>query len=541
MKRAWPILATALMLMISGCGSQSGTAGSDSGSEGLTVALGGQITTLDPGLSQETVNDYILRHTTAGLFHTDENGQTVNDLCQDYTVSEDGLTYTFTLRSGVQWSDGQPLTSDDFEYAIIRNLTYGADNAWSIYYPSTYLAGAAEIAGNSDLDPTVTTIEGVETPDDSTLVLHLTKPCAWFIQMLTNDVWRPLRADFADAHDSLWSLEAGYPSVGPYLLQSCNENERAVIVKNENYYNADEVVMPQITFLVMTDADAQALAFQNNETDIALNITATLAESYSNPEELWNVPQISSYFIALNSGESGPAYLDDVNVRRALALAIDKEALVAAIGSEDYYRVLHGYVPYGLNGATSDFREEQDAVERFLEYDPETARQLLAQAGYDESNPLSITYKYSQSVLHADVAQILQQMWEAVGIQCELQVVESGVFYNQIDNGDFELARYGYSSGDDPSQFLNLWTTGQQIVAAVDDPVYDQMVDEASYLVDHTEYMNAMHAAERYLIQEQVYLIPLFNYNTPALQKTSVQGVEMWGLVPYYGKVTLTA
>ena len=299
--------------------------------------------------------------------------------------------------------------------------------------------------------------------------------------------------------------------------------------------------MPQITFLVMTDADAQALAFQNNETDIALNITATLAESYSNPEELWNVPQISSYFIALNSGESGPAYLDDVNVRRALALAIDKEALVAAIGSEDYYRVLHGYVPYGLNGATSDFREEQDAVERFLEYDPETARQLLAQAGYDESNPLSITYKYSQSVLHADVAQILQQMWEAVGIQCELQVVESGVFYNQIDNGDFELARYGYSSGDDPSQFLNLWTTGQQIVAAVDDPVYDQMVDEASYLVDHTEYMNAMHAAERYLIQEQVYLIPLFNYNTPALKKTSVQGVEMWGLVPYYGKVTLTA
>ena len=193
----------------------------------------------------------------------------------------------------------------------------------------------------------------------------------------------------------------------------------------------------------------------------------------------------------------------------------------------------------GLAGAEDDFRLEQDAREKYLEYNLEEAKALLAKAGYDENNPLKIVYKYSQSQLHADVAQILQQMWGNAGIDCELQVVESGVFYNQVDNGDFETSRYGYSAGDDPSQFLNLWTTGQQIVASVDDPVYDKMVDEAGYLADHAEYMNALHAAERYLIEENVYLIPLFNYNTPALKSTAIQGVEMWGLTPFYGHCTV--
>ena len=542
MKKLRVFLCAAMLLLSSACSGGGGDAatGGNTGSgsaDQLTVAIGGQITTLDPGLSTETVNNYILRHTTVGLFKQNEDKEIVNDLCETYEVSEDGLTYTFHLREGVVWSDGQPLTSGDFEYAILRNLSYGADNAWAVYYPSEYLAGAAEIVADDTFDPVNGSIEGIETPDDQTLILHLVKPCAWFPQMLTNNVWKPLRADFATQHDSLWSLEAGYPSVGPYVLTEVNENEKAVIVKNDSYYEADTITMPQITFMVMTDTDAQALAFRNGEIDIALSITPTLAESYDDQDAIWNQQDVSNYFIALNSGSTGPDYLKDVNVRRALALAIDKEALVNAVGSSDYYKVLNGYIPEGLTGADGDFRQEADAQEKYLEYDLEEAKSLLAAAGYDESNPLHITYKYSQTQLHSDVAQILQQMWAEAGIDCELVVVESGVFYNQLDQGDFELARYGYSAGDDPSQYLNLWTTGQQIVAAVDDPAYDQMIDDASYIVDHTEYMNALHAAERYLVEEMVYVIPLFNYNTPSLVQTSISGIEMWGLNPFFGRV----
>ena len=119
-------------------------------------------------------------------------------------------------------------------------------------------------------------------------------------------------------------------------------------------------------------------------------------------------------------------------------------------------------------------------------YDPEQAKTLLKEAGYDETNPLKIKYKYSSSFIHADVAQILEAMWKTIGIDCELEVVESGVFYNQIDNGDFELSRYGYTASDDPSQFLTLWTIGQQVVPAVEDPAYDQMIQEACLLYTST-------------------------------------------------------
>ncbi len=242
----------------------------------------------------------------------------------------------------------------------------------------------------------------------------------------------------------------------------------------------------------------------------------------------------------INSGESGPQWAQDVNVRRALALAIDKEALVSAVGDPSYYVPLNGYIPNGMMGAEKDFREESDEVEKFLEYDPETARQLLAEAGYDENNPLHITYKYSQTTLHADVAQVLQGMWAAIGVECDLEVVESGVYYSQIFNGDFEIARYGYAASDDPSQYLSLWTTTQQQVAAVDDPEYDRMMDEVSYIADYDEYMQAMHDIEHYLVQDQVYLIPLFNYGDPMLKKTAVQGVVTSGSTPFYGYCTIT-
>ncbi|WP_370778293.1 peptide ABC transporter substrate-binding protein [Holdemania massiliensis] len=543
MKKLGIILCAAMLVLVSACSGGNSNSGTTIGTDpqNLKVAMGGQITTLDPGLSTETVNNYILRHTTAGLFRQDEDNNIVNDLCESYSVSDDGLTYTFKIREGVVWSDDQPLTSKDFEYAILRNLTYGAENSWAVYYPSSYLKGAEEILADDTFDPENNTIEGIETPDDQTLILNLKKPCAWFPQMLTNNVWKPLRADFADQHESVWALKPGYPSVGPYLLEECNENEKAIIVKNDKYYDADSVIMPKITFLVMSDTDAQALAFKNSEIDIALNITPTLAENYSNQSEIWNKPDVSNYFLAINSGSTGPETMQNVDVRRALALAIDKEALVTAVGSSEYYKVLNGYIPEGLAGAEGDFRLEEDAKEKYLEYDPEEAKALLAKAGYDESNPLKIVYKYSQTQLHADVAQILQQMWDKIGIDCELTVVESGVFYDQIDNGDFEICRYGYSAGDDPSQYLSLWTTGQQVVPAVDDPAYDKMVDEAGYLVDHAEYMNALHAAERYLVEEMVYVIPLFNYNTPCLLKSNIKNVQMWGLNPYYGGVSVEA
>lgn len=502
----------------------------------ITVGVGQQFTTLDPGLSTETVNRFALAHMYAGLYKKLEDGSVVPDLAAgEPEVSEDGLTYTIKLKDGLVWSDGEPITAHDFVFGINRNLTYGAENGFVTDKMVRYLEGAEEYLADTEVDLETFSFAGVEALDDTTVVYHLKTPCAFFTGLLCGGGFLPLREDVAEAGFSEWAVEPGYPVTGAYVLDYCNENEKVVLTKNESFYDAENVTVDEITFQVMPDMDAQAAAFKTGDLDAALAISASIVSTYENQNELWNRPQQSVYSIDLNSGEKGPEALKDVNVRRALAISINRDEIVKAINAGDFYTPLYGYVPHGMKGAEGDFREEGDAKQLYQQYDPEKAKELLKEAGYDESNPLTLKYKYSNNSIHADVAQMLEQMWKAVGINVELDVVESGVFYDQIDQGDFDMSRYGLMCTNDPSEFLNQWTQAMQPVAAVADDTYDQMMTDVTKIVDRTEYMNKLHEIETYLVEENVYVIPLFDFNEPALKKESLKGVYMVpGDVPVY-------
>lgn len=502
----------------------------------ITVGVGQQFTTLDPGLSTETVNRFALAHMYAGLYKKLEDGSVVPDLAAgEPEVSEDGLTYTIKLKDGLVWSDGEPITAHDFVFGINRNLTYGAENGFVTDKMVRYLEGAEEYLADTEVDLETFSFAGVEALDDTTVVYHLKTPCAFFTGLLCGGGFLPLREDVAEAGFSEWAVEPGYPVTGAYVLDYCNENEKVVLTKNESFYDAENVTVDEITFQVMPDMDAQAAAFKTGDLDAALAISASIVSTYENQNELWNRPQQSVYSIVLNSGEKGPEALKDVNVRRALAISINRDEIVKAINAGDFYTPLYGYVPHGMKGAEGDFREEGDAKQLYQQYDPEKAKELLKEAGYDESDPLTLKYKYSNNSIHADVAQMLEQMWKAVGINVELDVVESGVFYDQIDQGDFDMSRYGLMCTNDPSEFLNQWTQAMQPVAAVADDTYDQMMTDVTKIVDRTEYMNKLHEIETYLVEEQVYVIPLFDFNEPALKKENLKGVYMTpGDVPIY-------
>ncbi len=502
----------------------------------ITVGVGQQFTTLDPGLSTETVNRYALAHMYAGLYKKLEDGSVVPDLAAgEPEVSEDGLTYTIKLKDGLVWSDGEPITAHDFVFGINRNLTYGAENGFVTDKMVRYLEGAEEYLADTEVDLETFSFAGVEALDDTTVVYHLKTPCAFFTGLLCGGGFLPLREDVAEAGFSEWAVEPGYPVTGAYVLDYCNENEKVVLTKNESFYDAEDVTVDEITFQVMPDMDAQAAAFKTGDLDAALAISASIVSTYENQNELWNRPQQSVYSIDLNSGEKGPEALKNVNVRRALAISINRDEIVKAINAGNFYTPLYGYVPFGMKGAEDDFRKEGDAKQLYQAYDPEKAKELLKEAGYDESNPLTLKYKYSNNSIHADVAQMLEQMWKAVGVNVELEVVESGVFYDQIDQGDFEMARYALMCTNDPSEFLNQWTQAMQPVAAVADDTYDQMMTDVTKIVDRTEYMNKLHEIETYLVEEQVYVIPLFDFNEPALKKENLKGVYMTpGDVPIY-------
>ncbi len=558
MKGNWlkSLFAAGLAVSLAACSSGSSaasstasagteTAAAASGDSAIVVATSSQFTTLDPALNTETVNNHVITHIYSGMFRTDTSGVAQPELADSYEVSDDGLTYTFHLKSGITWSDGTPITAGDFVYSYLRALSYGADNAWAIYDMTSFIQGAAEynqaaLEAGGDFDCTTAdhSYVGIEAPDDQTLVLTLKVPCTYLPGLMTSNVWTPVPQG-TPQHDSLWSMTAGYATSGPYTLTDFNENDKAVLVKNDSYFDADSITMNQITFQVMTDQDSQAVAFQSGEIDIADSVTIDTAKSYEGTDSLWLLNTPVNYFLAINSGDTGPDWAKDVNVRKALAEAIDKDALADVLGGTDFYPVLNGYIPFGLAGNDGDFRDEGDkeAEEKGLtiSYDPDDAKALLAAAGYDESNPLHITYKYSNSGIHGDVATVLQQMWQAVGIEVDFEAVESGVFYDQLDQGDFEIARYGYSAGDSPIQFLDLWTTGIQVTAAVDDATFDQMVADIKQIADPAEFITKCHEAEEYLYYENVYVIPLFQYTSQYLVNADLAGYELDGTNTFYG------
>ena len=520
------LLAFAMSVgMLTGCSGDNGTSSTgEAPAQEVTVAISSTFATLDPALISTTHMGHVYGNMGSNFYRTDANGVLQYDLGESMEKSEDGLTYTFTIKEGLKWSDGEPLTAEHFVYGIKRAIGYGPDNAYTKKNLVSFIAGAEE-AANAAMDVADMTNVGVTALDDTTFQVTLSTPCPYFERIFSGNVTSPMRPDFALEHDSSWSVNGTYPSSGPMVLESISPEEEAVLVKNENYWDAENVTLEKATFVVMTDSTAQVNAFRTGDIDIAMSVpseVATNAEYESNivmPEKY-----VSNYFVLINSGPKAQVEaLKDENVRKALALAIDKDTMLNILGGKANVR-LDGYIPYGFEGVDgNDFRDEKS----YGEFNLEEAKSLMEAAGYNENNHLKFEYLYSNSQFHADVAQILQQMWSQIYVDVELKSIEMGVFYDYVDNGDFTTCRYANNDSTDPLSYFQLFTTDSQIdgCQAITDPVLDQMVEEAYQITDHDEYIAKLHEIEDYFVEEKQYVIPLLTQNSVVLVQDGIEGL----------------
>ncbi|MBE6122990.1 MAG: peptide ABC transporter substrate-binding protein [Erysipelotrichaceae bacterium] len=521
--------------------SASETASTSDHADKVTVAVFSQFTNFDPATNGELVNGYVLHHLYANMFSRDGEGIIQNDLCTDYDISEDGLTHTFTLRDDAVWSDGTPVTANDFVYAYLRALSYGTDAASQIYNMTTFIEGAEEynlraLEAGDAFDCTVEDHSdvGIEAPDDHTLVLTLKMPCTYMTTLMTSGAWTPL-PQTTPQHTGSWAMGTDIVTSGAYTMTEMNPNDKCVIVKSDSFYNADQITMPEIVWQVVPDMEAEHLAFQAGDIDVATSISSDTAVSYKGMDELWVAELPQTYCLIINTGEKGPEWAKDVRVRKALAKAIDQSAIVDVIGGEEFYPVLKSYMPIGLEGVNGDFRKERDEQGGYdLEYNPDEAMDLLAQAGYDESNPLKIEYYYSTNSIHNDVATCLQQMWSAVGVETTFKAVESGVYYEGWYNGEYEIARYGVALTH-PVLALNTFTTEYQRVATVADEDYDNLVKAIAAEPDPDTAIQMAHEAEDLLVDERVHLIPMFQFTLPMLVNPALKKYEAHGSYVYFG------
>lgn len=533
------LASTAALAMVAttltGCGG-SGDITAESGKTNLTVAVGGDFALPDPAIVDDSITSNVLAQCYDGLYKLDKDGNVVANLAEDLpTISEDGLTYTIKLKDGLTWSDGTPLTAEDFVWSWKRAMT---TEGYYTNFMYGYIAGTTGEDGDpytnmEDLDANM----GVRAVDDTTIEITLKMAAPYFTSMLTNTVFYPVKQDEvgSDPSSSEWAQNASAddPIVtnGAFEITGVNIKDAITLSKSENYSDADNVQLETIEFKVMGDLDSQTQAFISGEVDFA---TAVNVEQINNDEQLQGHvyavdPFVCNYFVLVNAGKEndgstdGLAALKDVEIRRAISMAIGRTTARNAYGyGDDYSYDLYALIPSGIPDAEgNDFYEQGGHL---IEDDVEAAKAIMESKGYSEDNMLTLTYKYNNLATHKAVAEAMQASLREIYIDLQLSGSEKEAFFNDRDAGNFELARHAMTADYlDPMCYLSMYVGSTTSGNTVDDPEFEQMVNEAN-LLSGQERMEKLHEAEAYLI-EQGYIIPLFGYTEPFLKVKNLTGI----------------
>ena len=540
------MLAACMVMGMTACGSSASTADTQPAADGTTsetqaattdaaaattestgdkelaVQIGPDPETIDPALNSAVDGGNMLLHAYECLLIVGEDGTLQPGQAESYEVSEDGLTWTFHLRDGLKWSDGSDLTANDFVYSWKRvcNPEVAAPYAETVL---GMVKGYDEaIDGNLDA-------LGVSAPDDSTLVVELANPCSYFGSLAAFATLSPVQEATIEANGEAWATAPEtYVSNGPFYMTEWVPGSHITFSKNPYYWNADAIKLDRLKFVLMEDYNAAYSAYQTGEVLLIKDVPTEEIPSLEGTDDFYVDPIIGTYYISLNI-EKAP--FDDVNVRKALSLAIDREYVASTLMQGTYTAAGNLMGPGWMDTDGTEFMSNANGGKPYIdttnfEADLEEAKQLLADAGYPDGEGFpTISYTTNDAGYHKVVAEYLQQAWAELGIDLQVNIVEWSSFTPMRRSGDFEVARNGWV-GDysDPSNMLELFcTTNGNNDGKFSNADFDAAIDLSRSTLDAKERSTALHTAED-ILMDQAGCIPLAYYNDFWLQSSKITG-----------------
>jgi ABC-type oligopeptide transport system substrate-binding subunit len=484
----------------------------------LRMATGGEPETLDPHKGALVIEDHILRNLFEGLVVQDPKGNIAPGVAERWSVSEDGLSYRFTLRANAKWSNGEPVTAGDFVYSLRRIEDPKVHSQVAeVLYP---IKNAQEV-NTGKLDVTAL---GVAAPDPRTVEITLKAPTPYFLHLLTLRTALPVNERNVARFGEEWVKPGNMVSNGAYVLDDVKPNAHIRIVKNSNYWNAGNVAIDLVVFDPSTDSAAVLRRYRAGELDIIYgglpnDQLAWLKQNM--PKELHVAPSAAAAYYALNTTKPP---LNDVRVRQALAMAINREVLVEKITLAGELPA-YGFVPDGIANYTS----QKASWAKMSQADRDAAAiKLMTEAGYGPRKPLSIKLALSTSENIKRIAVAIAAMWKKLGINIELVNTEFKVLVANLRQGDFEVGSYGWLADyNDAQHFLFPFETStkQLNLSKFSNTDYDRLMAEASVTSDQRKRAQLMQQAEAILLREMPAL-PLYFPVSKNLVSTKVKGWE---------------
>lgn len=499
---AWAALAVGFAPVLAACG-EGGAGRNMSGPPVLRRGTSNEPRSLDPHYVPGNAGAALMYDMFEGLLSVDAAGELVPGLAERYDVSESGTTYTFHLRPDLKWSDGTPLTSEDVLYSFRRSVD-----------PSLATRGSRVLASLRNFRPIIRgqmppESLGVSAPDAQTVVIELVSPTSYLPDALASFAAAIVPRHAIEAHGERWTTPDNIVVSGPYTLAEWIPNTSIRLVKNQNYHDVANVAIEEVIFYPVERPATAVTRYRAGELDIVFNIPADQIDALRSndyADQVHSSPSIGTYYVLLNNDK---APTNDKRVREALSLSVDRELITAQLLRNEgnpAYTIIPEAMP--------NYRGQPSPMTQMtMDERKARARALLADAGYTQSSPLQLNYKFGGQESNRRVAVALQSMWEEIGIDVTLENVGGNGVVADSRSGNFEAIRYQYYAPfQDPVVFLQLMQSDAVVnLSKYSNPEFDRMLQEADRTLDPQQRIARLQELETIVMSDHP-VIPIY-YN----------------------------
>lgn len=482
----------------------------------LVRGNGTEVASLDPQKTEGVPESHVIRDLLEGLVNQDADGNTIPGVAESWETT-DNKTFTFHLRKDAKWSNGDPVTAEDFVYSFKRAVDPATASPYSWYLEMTTMENAADIiAGKKDKETL-----GVKALDANTLEIKLETALPYFVKMMGHTTVKPVHRATVEKFGDKWTKPEHFVGNGAFVLDNWVVNERIELKRNKFYWDNEHTVLDKVTYLPIENQVAEMNRFLSGEIQITneLPIEHFKRLQKEHPDFVQVQGNLCSYYYGFNNKK---APFDDVRVRKALSYAIDRDIISKAILGQ-------GQKPaYFLTPEiTAGFHPEMPAYGKMTQKEREAAaKKLLAEAGFDSSNPLKFTLLYNTSENHKKIATAIQSMWKkSLGVDVSLENQEWKTYLDTRRQGNFDVTRAGWCGDyNEASSFLSLMQSNN----SSNDPKYfsneyDGVMEKAMATTSEAEREKLYTDAEK-LLARDMPIAPIYQYVKSRLVSPTVGG-----------------
>ena len=480
--------------------------------------------TMDPGLNGASDGGDLISQTFEGLVR-EKSGTVYPGIAESWETSEDGKTITFHLRKS-NWSDGSPLTANDFVYSWLRAMDPATASEYSWLWEYTNVVGAWDfVTGEGTADAV-----GISAPDDYTFVVQLSDPTDYFVSLMAFYHFMPVKQSAVEAEGGEEGVWAATPELavsnGAFVLTEYTIGEGLRLEKNPEYWNADSVQLTAINVVFIDLATTAYMAYQAGELDFIPSVPVDeIPRLIAEDPNFYIFPLLGTYYYSFNLDL--PIW-EDSRVRRALAMAFDRELICDTLAAGQV--PAGGFIPPGFVDADgNDFFLTAGMYGMSTDSGSvELAQQLMAEAGYPNGEGFpEFSLSYNTDEAHQTVAEIMQEQWKTnLGVNCTLDNQEWAVFQDTRKAGDFELSRGGWLTDFmDPSGMLGIF---KNLDVAYNDPNYynpefEAALDKAGAATTPQDHFAALYEAQGIFMLDMP-IIPVYHYSDTMLASPKLEG-----------------